>query len=157
MLTIAAILAGVLVALFLMRKTRRSSLEAVRDSTPALERLVRAALEEQLADKVLGIRASTPDERKKLSATLAHEPDDELVGRIEELVRGVDLEFVRYAHEGTAEVTVRVRYEDGTVGSSTERLPLDDVPSAVRADFDEKGTTRAFRMWAFPWQRIRMM
>lgn len=157
MLTIAAILVGVLLALFLWGQSKKRSPEAVRDSTPGLERVVREAVEDELAEKVLGVRAPTPEERKKLAGTLANEPDHELVGKIEELVRGVDLEFLRYAHEDSAQVTVRVRYEDGTVGSSTRRLPVDEIPSAVRADFDEKATTRVFRAWAFPWQRVRVL
>jgi hypothetical protein len=72
-------------------------------------------------------------------------------------VRAVELEFVRYAHESDVETTVRVRYEDGKTGTSTRRLALSDVPETVRADFDQKGSTRVFRRWAFPWQRVQAL
>jgi len=148
---------GALVALFLYKRSKAASPEVARESTPALDRFIRDALEEELAERVLGIHRPTPEERKKLTRTLADEPDADVVGRIEELVRAVELEFVRYAHEGDVETTVRVRYEDGKTGTSTRRVALADVPAAVRADFEEKGSTRVFRTWAFPWQRIRAL
>ncbi len=152
-----AALLGTLLAFLLYKRSKASSLEVARETTLALDRFVREALEHELAEPVLGIRGSTPDERKKLTRTLADEPDADVVGKIEELVRAVELEFVRYAHEGEVETTVRVRYEDGRTGTSTRRLPLTDIPAAVRADFDAKGSTRVFRSWAFPWQRVRAL
>jgi hypothetical protein len=156
MLAVAAAL-GALLAFLLFTRSRKSSGEAVRDTTPALESWVREALEHELADGLLGVRGSTTEERKKLSRTLGNEPDADLVGKIEETVKAVELEFVRYAHEADVETTVRVRYEDGKTGSTSRRLPLADVPVAVRADFDSKGSTRVFRTWSFPWQRIRVL
>ena len=156
MLAVAAAL-GVLVAFLLYKRSKTASPEVARESTPALDRFVRDALEQELAESVLGIRGSTPEERKKLARTLADEPDADVVGKIEELVRAVELEFVRYAHEGEVETTVRVRYEDGKTGTSTRRLPVADIPEAVRSDFDAKGSTRVFRSWAFPWQRVRTL
>jgi hypothetical protein len=148
---------GALVALLLYKRSKAASPEVARDSSPALDRFVRDALEQELAEPVLGIRGSTPEERLELARTLGDEPDADVVGKIEELVRAVELEFVRYAHEGEVETTVRVRYEDGTTGTSTQRLPLADIPEAVRSDFDAKGSTRVFRSWAFPWQRVRAL
>lgn len=156
MLAVAAVL-GALVVLMLYKRSKTASPEVARDATPALELFVRDALEHELAESVLGIRGSTPEERKKLARTLADEPDADIVGKIEELVRAVELEFVRYAHEGEVEATVRVRYEDGRSGTSTRRLALADVPEAVRADFDAKGSTRVFRTWTFPWNRVRAL
>ena len=72
-------------------------------------------------------------------------------------VKAVELEFVRFAHEADVETTVRVRYEDGTTGTSTKRLALSDVPDAVREDFEKKGASRVFRSWPFPWQRVRAL
>lgn len=157
MLAVAAALLGTLVAFLLLKGSRAGSPEVARESTPALDAFIRDALEHELAEPVLGIRGSTPQERKQLARTLGDEPDADTVGKIEELVRAVELEFVRYAHEGEVEATVRVRYEDGRTGSATRRLPLVDVPAAVRADFEAKGSTRVFRSWAFPWQRVRAL
>ena len=148
---------GALVAFLLYKRSKAASPEVARESTPALDRFIRDALEEELAERVLGIRRPTPEERTKLTRTLADEPDADVVGRIEELVRAVELEFVRYAHEADVETTVRVRYEDGETGTSMRRLGLADVPEAVRADFEKRGSTRVFRTWAFPWQRIRAL
>jgi len=157
MLAVAAALLGTLVALLLLKRSRAGAPEVARESTPALDRFVRDALEHELAEPVLGIRGSTPEERKRLARTLADEPEADVVGKIEELVRAVELEFVRYAHERDVEVTVRVRYEDGTTGTATQRLTLVDVPEVVRAELDAKGSTRVFRSWAFPWQRVRAL
>ncbi|MDF2692367.1 MAG: hypothetical protein K0S65_750 [Labilithrix sp.] len=153
LLAVAAVL-GVLLFFLLYQRSKKASLEVARDTTVALDRFVREALETELAETVLGIPRSTPEERSKLARTLADEPDADVVGKIEEVVRAVELEFVRYAHESDVETTVRVRYEDGKTGASTRRLALADVPEAVRTDFEKKGSTRVFRTWAFPWQRI---
>ena len=157
MLAAVAAVLGTLVAFLLFKRSKAASPEVARDSSPALDHFVRAALEQELAEPVLGIRGSTQEERVKLARTLADEPDADVVGKIEELVRTVELEFVRYAHEGEVETTVRVRYEDGTTGTSTQRLPLADIPEAVRADFEGKGSSRVFRSWAFPWQRVHAL
>ncbi|MBX3210213.1 MAG: hypothetical protein KF764_34595 [Labilithrix sp.] len=157
MVLAVAVVLGALLALFLYTRSRRAAPELARESTPELDRFVRDALEAELAESVLGVRGATPEERRKLAGTLADEPDVDVVGRIEELVRAVELEFVRYDHDADVETTVRVRYEDGEVGTSTRRLALADVPEAVRADFAAKGSTRVFRTWAFPWQRVRAL
>lgn len=157
MLAVAAALLGVLVVFVLYKRSKSTSPEVARESTPALDRFIRDALEQELAESILGIRGSTPEERKKLAGTLADEPDADIVGKIEEVVRAVELEFVRYAHEAEVETTVRVRYEDGKTGTATRGLALADVPAAVRDDFDKKGATRVFRTWAFPWQRVHAL
>jgi hypothetical protein len=156
MLAVVAALAAVLVFLAYGR-SRKSRSEVARDTTPALDRWLREALELELAEGVLDMHRSTPEERKKLARTLADDPDADIVGKIEEKVKVVELEFVRYAHEGDVECTVRVRYENGKNGLSTRRLALADVPEAVREDFDRKGSTRVFRTWPFPWQRVHAL
>ena len=157
MMLVALAALAVVVGFVLYRQSRKTSVEPSRDTTPALDRWLRDALEQELAESVLGIRGSTVEERKKLAHTLADEPEAEVVGKIEETVKAVELEFVRYAHETDVEVTVRVRYEDGKTGATTRRLALDDVPENVRGDFKEKGATRVFRTWAFPWQRVHTL
>jgi len=156
MLAVAAVL-GVLLALLLYRRSLAARPEPARDTTPALDRFLADSLENELAESVLGIAGSTPEERRKLARTLADEPDADVVGKIEEMVKAVELEFVRYAHEADVAATVRVRYEDGKTGTSTRRFALDDVPAGVRADFEQKGSTRVFRTWAFPWQRVHAL
>jgi hypothetical protein len=155
---LVALAAGVLLALLLWSRarSRKDPGAPALDSTPALDAWVRESLELELAGTVLGIRGSTPEERRKLARTLAHEPDADVVARIEDHVRAVELEFVRYAHEADVETTIRVRYEDGKSGAASRRLALADVPETVRRDFEAKGTTRVFRTWSFPWQQVRM-
>lgn len=148
---------GALLAFFLYTRSKKGSGEVARDTTPVLDAWLREALELELAEGALGMHGSTPEERRKLARTLADEPDADIVGRIEETVRAVELEFVRYAHEADVEATVRVRYEDGRTGTSTRRLGPEGVPEAVRADFEKKGATRVFRTWAFPWQRVHAL
>src|SRR5215204_2692774 len=98
---VVAVALGVLVfVLFVIRERRgRQAGATVRESTPALDGFLREALEEELAEGALGLHASTKEERRRLRETLAHEPDADVVARIENTVRGVELEFVRYPHE----------------------------------------------------------
>jgi hypothetical protein len=152
LLTVAAVL-GALLVLLLYKRSKKTSPAVARETTPALDRFLHDALEQELAESILGIASSTPEERKKLARTLGNEPDADVVGKIEEAVKAVELEFVRYAHEADVETTIRVRYEDGRTGTATRRLALADVPLAIRTDFEKNGSTRVFRTWFFPWQR----
>ena len=148
---VAVVLAAA-VALYAYKRRGRGSPEVSRDATPALDAFVAAALERALAPKVLGVDAPTDIERRRLHKTLRDEPDPEVVGKIEETVAAVELEVVRYAHETSADVTVRVRYEGGQTGAASRRLALTDVPEAIREELDG-GVTRVYRTWSFPWQR----
>jgi hypothetical protein len=153
LIALAAAVALGIVVFMIVRSRRSGSAEVARDTTPALDRWLAEALELELAKAVLGFDNSTPEERKRLAKTLGNEPDPEVVGKIEDKVKAVELEFVKYAHETDAEVTVRVRYENGDTGATTKRLSWSDVPEAIRTDFDKKASTRVFRTWTFPWQR----
>jgi hypothetical protein len=153
MLTVIVVVAVVLLAWWYFKGKSKSAPEAARDTTPALDAFLREALEIELAKPTLGIDNATPEERRRLARTLANEPDADVVSKIEDLVKAVDLEYVKYAHEKDAEVTVRVRYADGKSGATSRRLAWDDVPEPVRKDFLQKGSTRVFRTWVFPWQR----
>ena len=154
-----AALALVALTFFFLRGRRKSGAgaELARESTPALDRWIAEALEVELAEGALGMRASTPEERRKLSQSLRGEPDPDVVSRVEDKVKAVELEFVKYTHETEAEVTLRVRYEDGNAGTATKRLAWTDVPEGIRADFERRGGTRVFRTWAFPWSRMHAL
>lgn len=141
-------------ALVFLLKRKKKSHEVARETTPALDKWIAEALELELAEGALELAHSTPEERKRLAATLAGEPDADVVAKIEDKVKTVELEFVRYAHENDAEVAVRVRYENGKSGTSTRRMPWSDVPEAVRTEFDKNASSRVFRTWHFPWQRV---
>lgn len=135
-------------------RAKKKSLDVAKDSTPALDAWVAEALELELAEKALGMRSSTPEERRKLQRSLRGDFDPDVVTKVEEALRAVELEFVRYAHENDAEVLLRVRYEDGRTSTMTKRLPWADVPDAVRADFERRSATRVFRAWPLPWSRM---
>lgn len=158
-MSFALIAVAVALAAFLYMRSRRpgGAAEVARDSTPALDAWLAEALEIELAEGALGMRSSTPEERKKLKESLRGEADPDVVAKVEEKVKAVELEFVKYAHDADAEVTLRVRYEDGNAGTASKRLPWTDVPAAVRGDFDRRGGTRVFRTWAFPWSRARAL
>jgi hypothetical protein len=153
-----AVAAALLVGYFFFRSRRNGggNAEVARESTPALDAWIADALEVELAEGALGMRASTPEERRKLAKSLRGEPDPDVVSRIEDKVKAVELEYVKYAHESEVEVTLRVRYEDGNAGTATKRLAATDIPVAIRADFDKRGGTRVFRTWVFPWARVRI-
>lgn len=151
---VLALLAGGLAAFVLLRVLKKKQHEVARDTTTALDAFIAEALENELAGPVLGIRGASAEERKPLTKTLRNEPDPDVVTKIEAAVRSVELEFVKYAHDTDAEVTVRVRYDDGNKGETSKRMAWTDVPEAVRSDFERKGSSRVFRTWAFPWQRV---
>lgn len=154
-----AALALVALTLLFLRGRRKSGAgaELAHESTPALDRWIADALEVELAEGALGMRASTPEERRKLAQSLRGEPDPDVVSRLEDTVKAVELEFVKYAHDSEAEITLRVRYEDGNAGTATKRLAWTDVPEGIRADFERCGGTRVFRTWAFPWARMHAL
>lgn len=151
---VLALLAGFIAAYFVIRFRKGKTHEVARETTSALDAFIAESLEHELAGPVLGIRGASTEERKPLAKTLRNEPDPDVVSKIEAAVRTVELEFVRYAHEGDAEVTVRVRYDDGNTGETSKRMAWNDVPEAIRSDFERKGGTRVFRAWTFPWQRV---
>jgi hypothetical protein len=154
LLALAALAVG-----YLLMRSRKTTGEAevARESTPALDGWIADALEVELAEGALGLRSSTPEERRALAKSLRGEPDPDVVSRVEDKVKTVELEFVKYSHDSEAEVTLRVRYEDGNAGTATKRLAWVDVPEAIRADFESHGGTRVFRTWVFPWARVRAL
>ncbi|CAN5911257.1 hypothetical protein BH11MYX4_BH11MYX4_62690 [soil metagenome] len=155
---VLAIAAVLLAAFFFMRSRRKGGdAEVARESTPALDAWIADALEVELAEGALGMRSSTPEERKKLAKSLRGEPDPDVVSKLEDKVKAVELEYVKYAHEADAEVTLRVRYEDGNAGTASKRLSWTDVPATIRAEFEARGGTRIFRTWVFPWARVRAL
>lgn len=156
-MTFVVALVAALAAFFFFRARKKPKPEVARETTPALDAFIAEALENELAGPVLGIRGASAEERRPLAKTLRNEPDPDVVAKVEEKVKSVELEFVRYAHEGDAEVTVRVRYEDGNAGETSKRLAWTDVPESIRADFDRRGSTRVFKTWAFPWQRVQAL
>lgn len=150
---IYAVALVIVIAFFAVRALRKGRATEGPDTSAGLETWVADALESELASEVLGIRVPTAAEKKPLARTLRGEPDVGVVSAIEAAVKSVQIEFLRYAHENDAEVTLRVTYEDGRAGSASTRLAWLALPPSVRRDFEAKGTTRVFRSWAFPWSR----
>jgi DNA-directed RNA polymerase specialized sigma24 family protein len=85
-----------------------------------------------------------------LGKALAGDPDPEVVGRLEELVREVEVAFERLP-DGAYEVRTRVHFEDTSVEAAARRFESDALPTAVSADLQRSGASRAFRRWDFPW------
>src|SRR3954469_214247 len=114
-----AAVALALIAFYIVRSRSKKGggAEVARESTPALDAWIADALEVELAEGALGMRASTPEERRKLAKSLRGEPDPDVVSQIEDKVKTVELEYVKYSHESEAEVTLRVRYSDGNAGT----------------------------------------
>ncbi|MDB4945649.1 MAG: hypothetical protein JWP97_5183 [Labilithrix sp.] len=154
-----ALLVLVAVAYYLYKKRKKKGVAAdvERDSSPALDGWIAEALERELAEGALGLRGSTPEERRKLAASLRGEPDPDVVSKIEDKVKLVELEYMKYPHEADAEVTLRVRYVDGTAGTASKRLAWKDVPGSITADFESRKTSRIFRTWVFPWSRAHAL
>ncbi len=137
---------------FFSKRGGRSVAKTSRDTTPAFDQFLRDMLEQELASRVVGWANSTAHERESLRRTLAGEPDPAVVGKIEEHVKSIDLEFVREANDADVEVTVRIQYESGRLAVRSHHLPLADVPANVRNELATKKTTQVLRPWSFPWQ-----
>ena len=151
------VIAALVVLVVVLYLRRKGEADVVSGSTPALDAWVRNALEQELAEGVLGLRGSTTEERRRLAQTLANEPDADIVSKIEDKVRSVELEFVRYAHDAEVEATLRVRYATGEAAAASRRLALGDLPTDVIRDFEAKKSTRVFRAWTFPWQQVQAL
>ena len=66
-MSLALIALAVALAVYLFVRARRSrsgNAEVARESTPALDAWIAEALEVELAEGALGMRASTPEERR---------------------------------------------------------------------------------------------
>jgi hypothetical protein len=155
---VLAALAALALAWFLIRsRSKRAEPEAERETNPALEAWILDTLETELAEGALGLVGSTTEERAKIAQSLRGNPDPDVVSTIEDKVRAVEIEYTRYVHETDAEVTIRVRYDDGKAATASKRLAWASVPAAVRDDFERKKTSRVFRTWTFPWSRARAL
>ncbi len=150
---IAAIALAVAVAVFLLLRGRGGTKgSADVDASAALDALVADAVERELAQTVLAMK--TDDERARLRKALrGTDADIDVVTRLERAVRGIDLEFIRFAHEADTEVNVTLTYEDGKTVKTTRRLANVDLPRSVREGFERNATTRAFLAWQLPWRR----
>lgn len=153
----AIILSAVVWFALRLRRQKQEGAGAAHDSTASIDAWVAGELERELADQVLGMKSSTPDERKDLARSLRGDPDPDVVSKIEDAVKAVELEYVRYAHEEDAEIALRVRYEDGRSSSTSKRIALAELPDGVRADFERRGSTRVFRSWPLPWSRVHAL
>jgi hypothetical protein len=86
----------------------------------------------------------------ELERALGGDPEPDVVGRLEELVREVEVGFERLP-DGAFEVRARIHFEDTSVEAAARRFEESDLPSAVSADLERSGAARAFRRWDFPW------
>lgn len=150
MVTVLVLVA--LLSLFLVlrdRKQRKASAPAAGDLPAALE----AWVIESLAVEFRREAGLTSADREKLKATLAGDPEPEIVAVVAEAVRRVELEYTRLPHESDAELALVVRYEDGREGRRARRVPLTELPADVRDELTTKAVTRVFRGWSFSWDR----
>jgi len=146
---ILALLAVVSVVILARRRTRAGG--GGDETSAELEGWIVSAVERELG-ATLNVWGDDAH-KTRLGKTLRGEPDMDLVSSIEEKVRAIDVEYVRYAHESDCAVKLSMRYENGDVRTAERRLALDAVPASVRRALTEGGATRAFRAWDFPWAR----
>jgi hypothetical protein len=135
------LIAAVLVWILAKRKKKKSVHAEVR-STPIdafiIETIARAASKRS--------ELSTTE----LEKSLGGDPDPDVVGRLEELVREVEVGFERLP-DGAFEVRTRIHFEDTSVEGAARRFTPEELPDAVSADLERSGAARAFRRWDFPW------
>lgn len=142
----------VVILFFVLRNRGSTQVRVDVDATAALDALVADAVERELAVTVLAMK--TDEERVPLRKALrGTDADIDVVSRLERAVRGIDVEFIRYAHEADTEVNVTLTYEDGKTIKTTRRIANADLPRSVREGFEKNATTRAFRAWQLPWRR----
>src|SRR6476646_6008396 len=99
-IVLAAVAAALLVGYIIMRSRKeKSGAEAQVDSTPALEAWIKDTLEIERAEGALGMTNASSHERERLAKSLRGEPDPDVVSKIEDKVRDVEIEYTRYAHE----------------------------------------------------------
>jgi hypothetical protein len=154
---VLAIAAAAIAAFWFFRNRQKEIAASPHDATPEIDAWVKAELERELGDNVLGLRGASDDEKKGLVKSLRGEPDPDVVGKIEDAVKIVELEYVKFAHETDAEVNLRLRYENGQTFTAHKRLPFTEVPEGVRADFERRGSTHVFRTWPMPWSRVHTL
>ncbi len=150
---VAAIALAIVVVVFLVLRSRGGTkAKPDVDASAALDALVADAVERELAQSVLAMK--TDEERVRLRKALrGADADIDVVSQLERAVRGIDLEFIRFAHESDAEVNVTLTYEDGKTVKTTRRIANADLPRSVRDGFEKNATTRAFLAWQLPWRR----
>lgn len=148
---ILLVVAVALVIWFFLRKRDRKVRVALSSSSPAVDRWLKDALPQALAQRL----AKKGIDRAHIAATLGGDPDPSVVSEIESAVRAIEIEYRRDPHVDNLEVRARVRFDDGSEENLTSNIPYAEAPASVRDDFEKKATTRAFRTWDFPWMSAR--
>lgn len=139
-------LALYLVVRFVSKK-KRVRAQSPQSELLSLEPWLTEAIERELRRGVRNV------EQTSLGKSLRGNPDPDVVSAIEAKVSKVDLEFVHYAHESDADVTVRVHYEDQETGTERNRMSLASLPESVRKELS-RGVTRVYRKWDFSWANV---
>ncbi|CAN5337823.1 hypothetical protein BH09MYX1_BH09MYX1_14560 [soil metagenome] len=147
LLVLVGLSAAVLVVLF-MRSRRGASAPEVDRNEKVLDAWVVSEIAPFLRERM-------PDgvEPKHVTRTLDGDPDPDVVSALEDVVRTVEVEFLKDALDGGIEVVLRVQFEDGTERVQRSRRTLAELPARVRADFESKALTRSRLVWGFPWAR----
>ncbi len=148
-LALAALALGAfLVVLFWMRRAKRGGGDSIDAKESALDEWIVGELAH-----VLGGRVKGDLDAKQIAKALGGDPDPSVVSVVEDLVRSVEVEFLKDALDGAIDVVLRIHFEDGTEKSHRARRALADLPARVRADFETKALTRSRLVWEFPWSR----
>ena len=141
-----ALFGAFLLVRFLGQKKKPKHAESPQSELASLEPWLTEAVERELRRGVRNV------DETALGKSLRGNPDPEVVAAVETKVSKVDLEFVHYAHESDADVTLRVHYEGNTTGTERKRTPVADLPESVRRELS-RGVTRVYRSWDFSWMR----
>ncbi|HEY4118682.1 MAG TPA: hypothetical protein VGM56_12545 [Byssovorax sp.] len=150
----------ILVVLVAKLARRRAAKAVVVAQSDAIDDLVARCVARGVAKRAPSLDA------EQVEAAITGTPEPEVVARVEELVKSVELSFERVLAGGplserrswkrepaAMDVRVTVRFDDGAVVAETRRVERASLPPSIRADLDRTGAARAFRAWQFPWAR----
>jgi hypothetical protein len=155
-----AIALAVVAALLVIRGARRKK-ELAPDAGVA------APIDELVAHAIgRGVAARSSLTIDAVESAITATPEPEVVARVEELVKGVEVSYERTPLGGpvaeakgrlhaaaSLDVRVTVRFEDGANVDESRTLPEASLPEEIRAELHRTGAARAFRAWDFPWKR----
>jgi hypothetical protein len=144
MSSFATIFLAALAIYFVLRLLRRRrKAKVVRKGRTEIDRWIDDALSRELQRR-LGLA------REVVLNALEGTPEPEVVGAMEDAVRGMQVRYV-WNPDGSVDVRLDISFEDGTNASVSRLFPRDSMPTEIRDEFKRTGASSVLRAVYFPW------